>query len=97
MLNEYTIKIAADAPPDLRLGQLLAGGKIVAIAEANDAPDFVSVTWLANKFNLSRSTIINRCQSANVGTNGKHIYNRIHAIQLINNPNPQKRGRKRKN
>lgn len=92
--QRYTIEIIADAPPRLCLGDVIAGGQIVGINCANDEPDIVSAAWLADKLTLSKSTIVNRCININIGTNGKHLYNREQAIALLTTSTP-KRGRRR--
>ena len=94
MSNRYTIEIIADAPPRLCLGDVIAGDQIVGINCANDEPDIVSAAWLADKLTLSKSTIVNRCININIGTNGKHLYNREQAIALLTTSAP-KRGRRR--
>lgn len=94
MTQKYTIEIIADTPPRLCLGDVLAGGQVVGIACANDEPDIVSASWLADRLTLSKSTIINRCANLNIGTGGKHLYHREQAIAMLTTA-PPKRGRPR--
>lgn len=92
--QKYTIEIMADTPPRLCLGDILAGGQIVTIKCANDEPDIVSATWLANRLNISKSTVTNRCQMLNQGTIGKALYPREQAITLLTTKE-KRRGRPR--
>lgn len=94
--QKYTIEILAEAPPRLCLGDVLAGGKIVTIKCANDEPDAVSAAWLANRLNISKSTVTTRCQMLNMGTVGKGLYPREQAIALLTTKE-KRRGRPRAN
>lgn len=96
MSQHYTIQIVADAPPKICLGDTLAGGHVISIACANDAPDIVSAAWLAQHLTLSKSTVVKRCVDINIGTHGKHLYNREQAIALLTTK-LAKRGRPRAN
>lgn len=90
---KYTITIEADAPPQVMLGQNIGGGIVKELKEVE--VDLVSATYLAQKYNLSTTTIRERLVSINQGTQGKALYNPRLAHSLLTSKN--KRGRPRAN
>ena len=90
----YTVTIESDTPPKLYLGENIAGGTVVALS-AEPKPKLVDVSWLLQRYPLTRTTIINRLAGHNQGSDGKHLYcpDTAHAILTAA---PKKRGRVRK-
>jgi hypothetical protein len=70
---KYTITIEADAPPQVMLGQNIGGGIVKELREVE--VDLVSASHLAQKYNLSVTTIRDKLVSINQGTQGKALYN----------------------
>lgn len=93
-MNTYTIQITSDNPPPIMLGQPLFGGHITALS--CDSKDTVTASELAKEYGLSQKTVTDKLRTINIGTNGKHIYQREQARTLLTNPS-RKRGRKRSN
>lgn len=93
-MNRYCIEILADTPPRLFIGDVIAGGQVVAIK--SDEPDYVSASWLHDKTGLSKSTITAKLATIAQGTDGKKMYARLQAIHLLSG-NKSKKGRPRKN
>lgn len=92
-MNKYSIEILSDRPPQIFLGEMLAGGQVVAIK--SDEPDFVSTAWLADKTGLSKSSITDKLKSIAQGS-GKFVYPRLIALQMLQDRGKPK-GRPRKN
>jgi hypothetical protein len=90
---KYTITIEADAPPQVMLGQNIGGGIVKELREVE--VDLVSASHLAQKYNLSTTTIRERLVSINQGTQGKALYNPKLAHSILTQKN--KRGRPRAN
>lgn len=93
-MNRYSIEILSDAPPRLFIGDVVAGGQVVAIK--SDEPDTVSASWLSEKTGLSKSTITAKLSSIAQGTDGKKMYARLQALHLLSG-DKGKKGRPRKN
>ena len=92
-LLKYTITIEADAPPQVMLGQNIGGGIVKELKEVE--MELVSAAKLAEKYNLSATTIRERLASINQGTQGKCLYNPRLAHGILTTKN--KRGRPRAN
>lgn len=90
---KYTITIEADAPPQVMLGQNIGGGIVKELKEVE--VELVSAAHLAQKYNLSVTTIRDKLVSINQGTPGKALYNPRLAHGLLTSRN--KRGRPRAN
>ena len=89
----YLIKVEADNPPQIMLGQNIGGGIVKELKQVE--VELVSATHLAQKYNLSTTTIRDRLVSINQGTQGKALYNPRLAHDLLTTKN--KRGRPRAN
>ena len=87
------IKVEADTPLQIVLGQNIGGGIVKELKEVE--VELVSATHLAQKYNLSTTTIRDRLVSINQGTQGKALYNPRLAHDLLTTKN--KRGRPRAN
>ncbi|MEG1235854.1 hypothetical protein D3C80_992320 [compost metagenome] len=89
----YLIKVEADTPLQIVLGQNIGGGIVKELKEVE--VELVSAAHLAQKYNLSTTTIRDRLVSINQGTQGKALYNPRLAHDLLTTKN--KRGRPRAN
>jgi hypothetical protein len=98
MMNKYIVVIESTKPPQLFLGDSLAGGKVVEL-KAEELPHRVTAAWLAQRFNLSRKTIIEKVGLLNKGDQNKHLYDPKEVMPLLENLNvtAAKRGARRKN
>ena len=90
---KYTITIESDTPPQVMLGQNIGGGIVKELKQVEI--DLVSAAHLAQKYNLSTTTIRERLVSINQGTQGKALYNPRLAHDVLTSKN--KRGRPRAN
>ena len=70
---KYTITIESDTPPQVMLGQNIGGGIVKELKEVE--MELVSAAKLAEKYNLSTTTIRERLASINQDTQGKCLYN----------------------
>ena len=89
----YLIKVEADNPPQIMLGQNIGGGIVKELKEVE--VELVSASHLAQKYNLSVTTIREKLAPINQGTQGKALYNPRLAHSLLTSKN--KRGRPRAN
>ena len=64
-LSKYTITVEADSPPQVMLGQNIGGGIVKELKEVE--MELVSAAKLAEKYNLSTTTIRERLASINQG------------------------------
>ena len=92
-LSKYTITVEADSPPQVMLGQNIGGGIVKELKEVE--MELVSAAKLAEKYNLSTTTIRERLASINQGRQGKCLYNPRLAHCILTAIN--KRGRPRAN
>ena len=93
---KYTITVDADIEPQLYLGQNIFGGKIVQL-KMEELPTLVPVSWLVEKYGLTKTTIIKKLEGYNQGTDGKHLYETKTAMMILSKPQKNKRGAKRVN
>lgn len=98
MLNKYVVVIESSKPPQLFLGDDLAGGVIVEL-KAEELPHRVTAAWLAKRFNLSRKSIIEKVGMFNKGDKNKHLYDPKEVLPVLENLHigAAKRGNRRKN
>lgn len=95
-LLKYLIEVECETPPAILLGQNLFGGKVTAL-KVEDVPKLVTVSWLVERYGLSKATIIKRLEGCNQGTGGKHLYEAKVAMLVLTNSQKSKRGPKRVN
>lgn len=95
-IMKYVIEVESDTPPTVLLGQNLFGGKVTAL-KIEDVPKLVSVTWLVERYGLSKTTLIKKLEGHNQGTEGKHLYDAKTAMAVLSNSAKSKRGAKRVN
>lgn len=91
---KYIITVESDTPPQVMLGQNIGGGIVKELKEVD--VELVSTAQLAEKYNLSSTTIRERLISIDQGTPGKALYNPRLAHDLLTTKN-KKRGRPRAN
>ena len=89
----YLIKVEADNTPQIMLGQNIGGGIVKELKEVE--VELVSASHLAQKYNLSVTTIREKLAPINQGTQGKALYDPRLAHDLLTTKN--KRGRPRAN
>lgn len=95
-LLKYVIEVESETPPAILLGQNLFGGKVTAL-KVEDVPKLVTVSWLVERYGLSKATIIKKLEGYNQGTDGKHLYETKVAMLVLTNSQKSKRGPKRVN
>lgn len=97
-MNKYIVVIESKNPPQVFLGDTLAGGKVIEL-KAQDLPNRVTAAWLSEKFNLSRKTIIEKVGIYNKGDANKHLYDPKEVVPILENLNiiSPVRGARRKN
>ncbi|MQW91951.1 hypothetical protein GFH30_00930 [Acinetobacter wanghuae] len=94
--QKYIITIESENPPKICLGDSIYGATVIAL-EIEQYPDLVDIAWILKRFPMSRTTIIEKIGSFNVGTAGKHLYDPNKVIPLLKTNLTNKRGRKRIN
>ncbi|WP_156189035.1 DNA-binding protein [Acinetobacter indicus] len=92
-MARYTITVEAERPPQIMLGQEIGGATVKELKEVDI--ELVSAAHLAQKYNLSVTTIRDKLVSINQGTQGKSLYNPRLAHDLLTTK--VKRGRPRAN
>lgn len=92
-MARYTIIVEADVPPKITLGQDIFGAVVKELKEVDI--ELVSASQLAQKYNLSVTTIRDKLASINQGTGGKHLYNPRLAHEMLTQR--VKKGRPRAN
>lgn len=97
-MGKYIVVIESEKPPQIFLGDNFAGGKIIEL-KAEELPHRVTAAWLAQRFNLSRKTIIEKVGLLNKGDQNKHLYDPKEVMPLLENLQitASKRGARRKN
>lgn len=92
-MARYTITVEAERPPQIMLGQTIGGATVKELKEVD--VELVSASHLAQKYNLSVTTIREKLGPINQGTQGKALYNPRLAHDLLTVK--VKRGRPRAN
>lgn len=92
---KYNLSLESDNPPEIFVGQNLAGGKVVKI-EAEEKKT-VSASELACIYNYSAETIRKKLAGLNIGSAGKFQYPTREAHAILSGIRAHKTGRKRKN
>jgi len=80
-MARYTIIVEAERPPQIMLGQTIGGATVKELKEVE--VELVSASYLAQKYNLSVTTIREKLVSINQGTQGKALYNPKLAHDLL--------------
>ena len=92
-MARYTITVEAERPTQIMLGQTIGGATVKELKEVD--VELVSASHLAQKYNLSVTTIREKLAPINQGTQGKALYNPRLAHDLLTVK--VKRGRPRAN
>lgn len=92
-LQKYVIIVESNTPPHVVLGQDIGGGIVKELKEVD--VELVSASHLAQRYNLSVTTIRDKLVSINQGTQGKALYNPRLAHDLLTTK--VRRGRPRAN
>lgn len=90
-----TIKLETSSPQLLRLGDVVNGGRIIAI-ELAPKPKLVSASHLAATYGLSAQCVRNKLRDYNLGDTGKGLYDPAEA-EIILTGKVKKLGARRKN
>lgn len=86
-MNKYIMVVESETPPQVFLHDHIPNvGKIIEL-KAEQFPNRVTAAWLAERFNLSRKTIIERVGIFNKGDENKHLYDPDEVIPVLENLN----------
>ena len=91
-MGKLQIILADCDPSQLHVGAQIAGGYVV---EAKQIVEYVTAQQLADKYNISLSTVRTKLALINRGTSTQHRYIETEADALLQDK--PKRGRARKN
>lgn len=91
-MNKYTITLESDVPPQIMLGERVGGGIVV---EMKRESTLATTKELARHYHVSEKTVRNKLAEINQGTEGKALYDRRRADEIMRTVH--KRGRKRAN
>lgn len=89
-MHKYTITLEAESPPQIMLGERVGGGVVV---ELKRETTLATTKELARHYNVSEKTVRNKLADINQGTEGKALYDRRRAEEIMRTVH--KRGRKR--
>ncbi|MGD9698456.1 hypothetical protein [Acinetobacter sp.] len=85
-MGKYIFVLEADSPPQFFLGDKIGNATIVEMKK-EELPNRVTAAWLAERFNLSRKTIIEKVGVYNKGDENKHLYDPKQVIPVLENLN----------
>lgn len=86
-MNKYIMVVESETPPQVFLHDHIPNvGKIIEL-KAEQFPNRVTAAWLAERFNLSRKTIIEKVGMYNKGGDNKHLYDPHEVIPILENLN----------
>jgi hypothetical protein len=91
-MKKYIITVEADTPPEIMLGQRIAGGVVIELKQDNG---LATAAQLASRYNVSAKTIRSKLSGINQGTTGKALYDLHRAEEIMRTVH--RRGRKRLN
>ncbi|HDU8435169.1 TPA: hypothetical protein RG027_003057 [Acinetobacter baumannii] len=99
MIKKYILTIESEHPPQVWLNDHIPKVGTVIELKIEGMPNRVTAAWLAERFNLSRKTIIEKVGTLNKGDQNKHLYDPKEVIPLLENLHliSAKRGARRKN
>lgn len=98
-MGKYIVVVESEKPPQIFIHDEIQNiGKVLEI-KAEEIPNRVPASWLMERYNLSRKTIVDELRAHNLGTNGKHLYNPATVMPILDNLNKAKAQRqaRRKN
>lgn len=95
-MQTYIIKVQSENPIDLQLGCKVAGAEVIAL-EKEQLPKRVGTSWLLERFDISKQTMLDALRHFNKGSDSKHLYDPNEVIPVLENLNNKKRvGARRK-
>ncbi|CDH42804.1 hypothetical protein WDA38_18315 [Acinetobacter pittii] len=98
-MGKYIVVVESEKPPRIFIHDEIQNiGKVLEI-KAEEIPNRVPASWLMERYNLSRKTIIDELRAYNLGGDGKHLYNPATVMPILDNLNRAKAQRqaRRKN
>lgn len=97
-MGKYIFVLESESPPQFFLGDKIGNATIVEMKK-EELPNRVTAAWLAERFNLSRKTIIEKVGVYNKGDENKHLYDPKQVMPILENLNllSAKRNSRRKN
>lgn len=85
-MGKYIFVLESDTPPQFFLGDKIGNATIVEMKK-EELPNRVTAAWLAERFNLSRKTIIEKVGVFNKGDENKHLYDPKQVMPILENLN----------
>ncbi|EIB6856907.1 hypothetical protein AXY30_RS03985 [Acinetobacter baumannii] len=98
-MGKYIFVVESESPPQVYLDDIIPNiGKVIEL-KAEEIPNRVPASWLMERYNLSRKTIIDELRQFNLGGDGKHLYSPATVMPILDNLNKAKAQRqaRRKN
>lgn len=97
-MGKYIVVVESETPPRFYLGDKIGNATIVEV-KREELPNRVTAAWLAERFNLSRKTIIEKVGEFNKGSENKHLYDPKEVVPILENMHlvSGKRNSRRKN
>jgi hypothetical protein len=88
-MGKYVLTFESETAPQIFLNQTIPNiGKVIEM-KAEELPPRVPVSFLTDRFPLSRKLIIETLRSYNRGRDGKHMYDPKEVIPILENLNAQ--------
>ncbi len=88
-MSKYVLTFESETPPQIYLNQTIPNiGKVVEM-RAEELPSRVPVSFLMERFPLSRKIIIETLRPFNRGGEGKHMYDPKEVMPILENLNAQ--------
>lgn len=88
-MGKYYLTFESETPPQIFLNQTIPNiGKVVEM-KAEELPPRVPVSFLMERFPLSRKMIIDTLRPFNRGGEGKHMYDPKEVMPVLENLNSQ--------
>lgn len=84
-MGKYIVVVEAEKPPQVFIHEIIPNvGKVIEM-KAEEIPNRVPASWLMERYNLSRKTIIDELRAFNLGSDGKHLYNPGTVMPILDN------------
>lgn len=96
---KYIITVESEKPPEVYLGAIIGGAKVVSL-QAEELPKTVGTAWLLERYEISKTRMINILRPFNKGGDSKHIYDPTEVMPILEDlkaTTANRRGAKRKN
>lgn len=85
-MGKYIFVLESESPPQFFLGDKIGNATIIEMKK-EELPNRVTAAWLAERFNLSRKTIIEKVGVYNKGDENKHLYDPKQVMPILENLN----------